>query len=406
MATAREEQPASVQLRALGYPEDRPRYFLEVASRMADQADWTTAEEALRRARAAIAAGAGSADTGRAVDLLVLETRVALGRPDPGAARASVTRLVEAEGFGLYKADLARWISGSPVAEEVRAELGALIGTSASLPAAQPAFLPPIPDESPFRHGRFGSSLAELMQGPDLFRAEPLPPPTMPTSERCDADAVELATREPRAGSEGMYRLPPLDTPSVVEPAKDSAGVPGSDAVAASEEARQAARTGPVKAEALRPSVEGFRMNVPAGETDVERVLVQYVAGRVEGMLDGDAGRVFELATSMLDMGRYREAAQMFERLQGVPQYQVAATEGVIEVFVRLGRHEVAVQAATMALRFLRSEPGERIGVLYWQGRAMEGLGDISAAAAVYREVLSIEPAHGEAQDRLRMIGA
>jgi hypothetical protein len=42
---------------------------------------------------------------------------------------------------------------------------------------------------------------------------------------------------------------------------------------------------------------------------------------------------------------------------------------------------------------------------LYWQGRVLEEKGQLSAAAAVYRALLKLEPNFADTQTRLENIG-
>ncbi len=112
-----------------------------------------------------------------------------------------------------------------------------------------------------------------------------------------------------------------------------------------------------------------------------------------------DAFALFNAGTALVALGRYAEAAPLFDRALeiGLPWRMLWYQYGPFEAYLHTGRYN-----DTLALveRVLRTTPGVE-EMYYYAGRAYEGLGSAERAAANYRVALWRNRYYAEAEAAL-----
>ncbi len=116
-----------------------------------------------------------------------------------------------------------------------------------------------------------------------------------------------------------------------------------------------------------------------------------------------DAQAHYDLGIAFKEMGLLDEAISSFQKALRAPEARLRTSEALGEAFFEQGRPAVAEAVLRNAERGPEGE-AEKIGVLYWLGRALESLQRGAEAQMCYQRVLAVDVLFLDAADRLAQL--
>jgi tetratricopeptide (TPR) repeat protein len=108
----------------------------------------------------------------------------------------------------------------------------------------------------------------------------------------------------------------------------------------------------------------------------------------------------YDLGIAFKEMGLLDEAISEFQKALRAPEVRLRTSEALGEVFFDQGRPAVA----EAVLRGVENSPegdAEKIGVLYWLGRALDAQGKHREAIAYYQRIVAVDVSFRDAGERL-----
>ena len=108
----------------------------------------------------------------------------------------------------------------------------------------------------------------------------------------------------------------------------------------------------------------------------------------------------YDLGIAFKEMGLLDEAISEFQKALRAPEVRLRTSEALGQVFFDQNRPAVA----EAVLRSVEKGPegdADKIGVLYWLGRALEAQGKDTEARGCYERVLAVDVGFVDASDRL-----
>src|SRR5213083_149661 len=213
-----------------------------------------------------------------------------------------------------------------------------------------------------------------------------------PTNERAKAALAMLA---------------PVATPPPEPPAKPKAKVRETEGKTAARDAKMTVRDEAVEAgdfvdlsamilEEDLP-VRDTRMKVadeePTGdeERDFQEMLARFKQGIDENIDEGDFQSHYDLGVAFKEMGLLDEAIAELQKALRAPEGKLRSSEALGVCFVDKGAYVVAESILRRALDLPASADQERLGVLYWLGRALEEQGKRVEARELYGRVFAVD---------------
>jgi len=306
---------------------------------------------------------------------------------EPAAAPAAPVREAARPSVADLEARLAR--------EEAAEDWGAALGTAAELVWLEPDQLPRYQKqvELAYRSGdRDGLTARYLELGDALLRA----------GMRAPAVAVFRRVLEHEPGhSRALGALASLGVS--VEPLP-----PAPPAIAPAE----SPRTDYVDLGALilddQPVRDSrMRMDVaePAAPDDEDQtfreILGQFKRGIEENIDSEDFQAHYDLGIAFKEMGLLDEAIAQFQRALRSPEGRLKASEALGVSFHEKGRHAIAEAVLSRAIEGLPGADDEKIGLIYWLGRALESQGREGAALPCYERALAVDIRFLDVADRV-----
>src|SRR5690606_32696007 len=110
------------------------------------------------------------------------------------------------------------------------------------------------------------------------------------------------------------------------------------------------------------------------------------------------------LGVAFKEMGLLNEAISEFQKALRSPEGRLRTSEALGQAFFDQGRPAVA-EAVLRAVEKGDEGDSEKIGVLYWLGRASEAQGKNKQATQCYERVIAVDVEFEDAADRLTRIG-
>ncbi len=213
-----------------------------------------------------------------------------------------------------------------------------------------------------------------------------------PTNERAKAALAMLA---------------PVATPPPEPPAKPKAKVRDTEGRTAARDAKmkvrdEAAEAGDfvdLSAMILDEDLpeRDTRMKVadeePTGdeERDFQEMLARFKQGIDENIDEGDFQSHYDLGVAFKEMGLLDEAIAELQKALRSPDGKLRSSEALGVCFIDKGAYVVAESILRRALDLPASSDQERLGILYWLGRALEELGKRVEARELYGRVFAVD---------------
>lgn len=194
---------------------------------------------------------------------------------------------------------------------------------------------------------------------------------------------------------------PAPPAPAAPPPAKASPAAPADDFVDLGALIQDDDRT-------VRPKDTRMRVQdeEPTGdeERDFAEMLKQFKRGLDENLDEEDFQSHYDLGVAFKEMGLLDEAISEFQKALRSPAGRMRTSEALGSSFFDKGQFAVAEAILRRAVDGLGGQDDEKIGLLYWLGRALEAEGRAQEAQPYYRRALAVDIHFMDLAERLRAI--
>jgi len=204
-----------------------------------------------------------------------------------------------------------------------------------------------------------------------------------------------------------LAMLAPVATPPPEPPTKPKAKVRDTEGKTAARDAKMKVRDEAVESgdfvdlsamilEEDLP-VRDTRMKVadeePTGdeERDFQEMLARFKQGIDENIDEGDFQSHYDLGVAFKEMGLLDEAIAELQKALRAPDGKLRSSEALGVCFIDKGAYVVAESILRRALDLPASGDQERLGLLYWLGRALEEQGKKVEARELYGRVFAVD---------------
>jgi len=144
----------------------------------------------------------------------------------------------------------------------------------------------------------------------------------------------------------------------------------------------------------------------PTGDEqrDFDEMLAQFKRGIETSLGAEDVQAHYDLGIAFKEMGLIDEAIGEFQKALRGAEGRLRTSEALGTCFFEKGQFNVA---ATVLRRAVETDPGgdeQKIGLLYWLGRAEEELGNGAEALACYQRVFAVDIRFQDVSDRVKSL--
>ncbi|MGH7645297.1 MAG: tetratricopeptide repeat protein, partial [Gemmatimonadales bacterium] len=126
-------------------------------------------------------------------------------------------------------------------------------------------------------------------------------------------------------------------------------------------------------------------------ERDFQDMLTRFKQGIDENIDETDFQSHYDLGIAFKEMGLLDEAIAEFQKALRAPEGKLRTPEALGVCFFAKGAYGVAESILRRALELPASGDQERLGILYWLGRALEEQGKGPAARELYGRVFAVD---------------
>ena len=126
-------------------------------------------------------------------------------------------------------------------------------------------------------------------------------------------------------------------------------------------------------------------------ERDFQEMLARFKQGIDENIDEGDFQSHYDLGVAFKEMGLLDEAIAELQKALRSPDGKLKSSEALGVCFIDKGAYVVAESILRRALDLPASSDQERLGILYWLGRALEELGKRVEARELYGRVFAVD---------------
>ena len=124
-------------------------------------------------------------------------------------------------------------------------------------------------------------------------------------------------------------------------------------------------------------------------ERDFEDMLARFRQGIDENIDETDFQSHYDLGVAFKEMGLLDEAIAELQKALRAPEGKLRTSEALGVCFFEKGAHAVAASILRRGLELPASREEERLGILYWLGRALEAQGKGAEAKELYGRVFA-----------------
>ena len=158
------------------------------------------------------------------------------------------------------------------------------------------------------------------------------------------------------------------------------------------------------------PPAKDTRMTVadeePTGdeEQDFQDMLARFKQGIDENIDETDFQSHYDLGVAFKEMGLLDEAIAELQKALRAPDGKLRTSEMLGICFFEKGAYGVAESILRRGLDLPASGDQERLGVLYWLGRALEQQGKKADARDLYGRVFAVDIRFLDAEQRVKAL--
>jgi tetratricopeptide (TPR) repeat protein len=139
-------------------------------------------------------------------------------------------------------------------------------------------------------------------------------------------------------------------------------------------------------------------------ERDFQEMLARFKQGIDENIDETDFQSHYDLGVAFKEMGLLDEAISEFQKALRAPEGKLRTSEALGVCFFEKGALGVAESILRRGLELPASGDQERLGVLYWLARSLEGQGRISEARDYYGRVFAVDIRFMDVGERVRAL--
>ncbi|HEU4830148.1 MAG TPA: tetratricopeptide repeat protein [Gemmatimonadales bacterium] len=145
----------------------------------------------------------------------------------------------------------------------------------------------------------------------------------------------------------------------------------------------------------------------PTGDEqkDFEETLEQFKKGIEANIGTDDYEAHYDLGIAFKEMGLLDEAIAEFQKALRAPNGRLRTSEALGVTFVEKRQFAIAETILRRAVDALEGGDDEKIGLLYWLGRALEEQGKGKEARASYERALAVDIRFMDLNERIRRLG-
>ncbi len=126
-------------------------------------------------------------------------------------------------------------------------------------------------------------------------------------------------------------------------------------------------------------------------EKDFQEMLARFKQGIDENIDEGDFQSHYDLGVAFKEMGLLDEAIAELQKALRAPEGKLRSSEALGVCFIEKGAFVVAESILRRALELPATGDQERLGILYWLGRALEEQGKRVEARDLYGRVFAVD---------------
>jgi tetratricopeptide (TPR) repeat protein len=136
-------------------------------------------------------------------------------------------------------------------------------------------------------------------------------------------------------------------------------------------------------------------------EQDFQEMLARFRQGIDENIEETDFQSHYDLGVAFKEMGLLDEAIAEFQKALRAPEGRLRTAEALGGCFFEKGQFPVAGAILRRAVDTLAGGDDEKIGLLYWLGRAEEEQGRGAEAVQHYQRALAVDIGFRDLNERL-----
>jgi tetratricopeptide (TPR) repeat protein len=156
-----------------------------------------------------------------------------------------------------------------------------------------------------------------------------------------------------------------------------------------------------------RMKVEASEPEPSDDEDQTFRETLEAFKRGIEDNLDSeDFQSHYDLGIAFKEMGLLDEAIAQFQRALRSPEGRLKASEALGIAFFDKGRHAIAEAVLSRGVASLPGADDEKIGLIYWLGRALEAQGKEPEALPCYERALAVDIRFLDIADRISRLSA
>ncbi|MBI1968059.1 MAG: tetratricopeptide repeat protein [Gemmatimonadetes bacterium] len=158
------------------------------------------------------------------------------------------------------------------------------------------------------------------------------------------------------------------------------------------------------------PAERDTRMKVedeqPTGdeEQDFQEMLARFKQGIDENIDEADFQSHYDLGVAFKEMGLLDEAISEFQKALRAPDGKLRTSEALGVCFFEKGAYGVAESILRRGLELPAAGDQERLGILYWLGRALEEQGKGAEARELYGRVFAVDIRFMDVGERVKTL--
>ena len=139
-------------------------------------------------------------------------------------------------------------------------------------------------------------------------------------------------------------------------------------------------------------------------EKDFHHMLARFKQGIDENLDEADFQSHYDLGVAFKEMGLLDEAIAEFQKALRAPEGKLKTSEALGACFLAKGAFVVGESILRRALDLPATGDQDRVGVLYWLGRALEGQGKKVEARELYGRVFAVDIRFMDVGERVKAL--
>ncbi|HYK82457.1 MAG TPA: tetratricopeptide repeat protein [Gemmatimonadales bacterium] len=139
-------------------------------------------------------------------------------------------------------------------------------------------------------------------------------------------------------------------------------------------------------------------------ERDFQGMLARFKQGIAENIEEGDFQSHYDLGVAFKEMGLVDEAIAELQKALRAPEGKLKSSEALGVCFIDKRAYVVAESILRRALDLPAGGDQERLGILYWLGRALEAQGKKPEARDLYGRVFAVEIRFMDVGERIKAL--